>query len=481
MSAQITGSAKPRTRAANGESSIFYSETDERWHGWVTVGIKSDGSPDRRHRKGKDFAAVQEEVRKLERQRDSGKAVKAGRPPKLTDWLNTYFDTTCALAVRNGKMAPRTLDDYRSKARNWIMPLLGQHRIDRLRVEHLEAAYTTMQDEGLASSTVVKIHRIISRALKIAMRTWLSENVATLVEMSGIEQPQITPYSRPEARRILDTIAGRRNEARWSTALALGIRQGEALGLRWQHIVAICLNCRYELPFRKAPERCQECGSDFRIEIRAWFQVQPVPYEHGCKNPEACSKPHHKVKCRSNCKKHAHLATCRKGCKKAGHRCITRGCPKGCKGHAAMCTARTGGGWTFRERKGKRKLTLTCPPVLVPQLRMHLKRQAAQRLRQGDAWVDYDLVFCGRFGQPVGRSEDWRQWKAICADAGVRAGRVHDARHTCASLLVEQGVHLRVVQEILGHAHIRTTEQYAHVDSPLAADATAQLAEVLYG
>lgn len=83
--------------------------------------------------------------------------------------------------------------------------------------------------------------------------------------------------------------------------------------------------------------------------------------------------------------------------------------------------------------------------------------------------------------KPVGRSEDWRQWKAICRRAGVREARQHDARHTAASLLVEQGVHLRTVQEILGHARITTTEWYAHVATPLAEEAAGRMGGALFG
>ena len=47
--------------------------------------------------------------------------------------------------------------------------------------------------------------------------------------------------------------------------------------------------------------------------------------------------------------------------------------------------------------------------------------------------------------------------------AQVRDARVHDARHTAATLLIEQGVHIRVVQEVLGHIRVTTTERYTHV------------------
>jgi hypothetical protein len=55
----------------------------------------------------------------------------------------------CERLVLSEKMAPRTLSDYRSKTRNWISPLLGKHRLDRLTPEHLDAAYAVMlREEG---------------------------------------------------------------------------------------------------------------------------------------------------------------------------------------------------------------------------------------------------------------------------------------------------------------------------------------------
>ncbi|GAB2868495.1 hypothetical protein GCM10022221_81780 [Actinocorallia aurea] len=113
------------SRTPNGRSSIYFSETDGRWHGWVTMGVKSDGSPDRRHRSGSTEAEVTEKVRKLENDRDAGRTRKAGRTPTLEQWMATYLGTVCEVLVSSGKMAPRTLDDYRSKNRLWVVPLLG--------------------------------------------------------------------------------------------------------------------------------------------------------------------------------------------------------------------------------------------------------------------------------------------------------------------------------------------------------------------
>jgi len=134
----------------------------------------------------------------------------------------------------------------------------------------------------------------------------------------------------------------------------------------------------------------------------------------------------------------------------------------------------------FRRRKGRSKLTLQCPPELLPLLRAQRTRQAADRLLAGARWIDHDLVFSSTTGSRIERSDDWREWKAILRAASVRPGRLHDARHTAATLLMEQGVHIRVVQEILGHTRVTTTERYVHVASPQVRDAAKLLGAALW-
>jgi site-specific recombinase XerD len=58
--------------------------------------------------------------------------------------------------------------------------------------------------------------------------------------------------------------------------------------------------------------------------------------------------------------------------------------------------------------------------------------------------------------------------------------RLHDARHTAATLLLEQGVDIRVVQEILGHSSLAVTKRYAHVTSKLAEDAADKMGKALW-
>ena len=448
--------SKTSGRKPNLRSSI-YEGSDGRWHGWVTMGLKDDGSPDRRHRTGPTEDAVTRKVRKLEADRDAGRIGKAGRAPTLAEWMTAYLDTVCERLVVDGTMSPRTLDDYRSKTRIWIIPFLGQHRLDRLLPEHLDRAYAAMLKEGLSPSTVLKIHRILSRALKIAVRRdKVARNVATLIDPPTAADTEIEPFTQEEARRILQAASDRRNEARWSVALALGLRQGEALGLRWSYIDL-------------------ETGV-----IRAWYQVQRSPWQHGCADPHACGNVRHRPACPANCKQHRHELNCTPDCKRTAHRCPRRTCARDCIGHASFCPKRHGGGVLFRRRKGRSKLTLQCPPELIPLLRTHRRKQAVERLAGRAQWADHDLVFATSRGTPIERSDDWREWKSILRAADVRPGRLHDARHTAGTLLVAQDVHIRVVQEILGHTRITTTEKYVHVASPQVRDAVGRLGSLLW-
>ena len=77
---------------------------------------------------------------------------------------------------------------------------------------------------------------------------------------------------------------------------------------------------------------------------------------------------------------------------------------------------------------------------------------------------------------PVARSGSAGSWLAGVGDAGV-----HDGRHTAGTLLLEQGVDIRVVEEILGHSDLRVTQGYTHVASVLAHDAAARIGRPLFG
>lgn len=91
-----------------------------------------------------------------------------------------------------------------------------------------------------------------------------------------------------------------------------------------------------------------------------------------------------------------------------------------------------------------------------------------------------NLVFTTRIGTPIDPRNFNRYFHDRCRKAGVPVIRVHEARHTCASLLAALNVHPRVAQAILRHSRISTTmEVYTEVTSEQSRDALRQLGESL--
>lgn len=86
------------------------------------------------------------------------------------------------------------------------------------------------------------------------------------------------------------------------------------------------------------------------------------------------------------------------------------------------------------------------------------------------------------FARPTGRPIDRHAWKALLKRSGVGDDRLHDGRHTAATLLLSAGVHPRVVMELLGHSQMRmTTDTYQHVMPALAQEAAERMGDTLWG
>ncbi len=116
-------------------------------------------------------------------------------------------------------------------------------------------------------------------------------------------------------------------------------------------------------------------------------------------------------------------------------------------------------------------------------LRDHRKFQLEEKIRLSNIWQDEDLVFAGETGSPMNPSNlRNRSFRRIKARSGVRQDlRFHDLRHTCATLLLRRGVHVKVVSEMLGHASITITlNTYSHV-LPDMQDTAADAMEAALG
>lgn len=132
-----------------------------------------------------------------------------------------------------------------------------------------------------------------------------------------------------------------------------------------------------------------------------------------------------------------------------------------------------------KSRSGIRVVAL--PPEVIPALQAHQQTQAEQKAQLTTDYHDHDLLVARINGNPVTQAFLRVQFTALITRAGVPLIRFHDLRHTHASLLLQQGVHPKVVSERLGHSKISITmDTYSHVLPGLQEQAASDFGSVLF-
>ncbi len=124
--------------------------------------------------------------------------------------------------------------------------------------------------------------------------------------------------------------------------------------------------------------------------------------------------------------------------------------------------------------------TLVMPTSIVKGLREHRARQADECLARGAPIHSDDLVFTDLHGGGLEGTTITRHFHAHLDRAGLQQRRFHDLRHSCATLLLVQGVSPRVVMDVLGHSEIgMTMNTYSHVIPQLRRDAANRMEDLL--
>lgn len=398
-----------KSRASNGASSI-YQDAAGAWHGRVTMGTRDDGRTDRRHVRGKTRTEITRKVKALEKERDSGTIRKAGRVWTVEQWLTHWVENIVAPSVRD-----TTLAGYRVAVRVHLIPGVGAHRLDKLEPEHLERLYVRMQRGGSAAATAHQVHRTVRTALGEAVRRGhLARNPAALAKPPRLTEVEVEPYSVADVKRILAAADESRNSARWAVALSLGLRQGEALGLKWSDL---------DLPAGRL------------VVLRS---RQRPRWEHGCGGK--CGKD------------------------RGGY------CPERVAIRAE--TAET------KSRNGRRVIGL--PTELVVLLQRHRVEQDRERKAAAQLWEDGGWVFASPTGRALHPRTDYTNWKGLLLAAGVREGRLHDARHTAATVLLVLGVPQRAVMDLMGWATSDMAKRYQHLTDEVRADIAEKVGGLLW-
>lgn len=419
-------------RRGRGEGSIC-QRPDGRWIARVDLGFV-DGKRRRKAIYGRTRREVADKLPKVLRDVQQGAALPDERQT-VGQFLERWLEH------KRTRLRPRAWLTYEQAIRLHLVPGIGKIPLARLSPPQLDAWFRQHQAKG-TSARNIRYARTVLRAALNQARKWraVSDNVAALVEVPRHQPKEIQPLSPEQARALLESVKGHRLAAVISVATAIGLRLGEALGLRWADVDLEAGT----LSVRQALERS---GGDSAAR-------RPLIAERRGILKRLADTPKRSAERREV---RQQLAELRK------------------RWREVRTTLNTTEPKSVRSRR-----TIRMPNVAVQALKAHRKRQLEDRLAAGGDWEDTGLVFTSPIGTPLDPRNVTREFRAIVASAKLPPVRFHDLRHTAATLLLAQGVDARTIMETLGHSQISLTlNTYSHVLPALLAEAAAKIDKVL--
>lgn len=463
------------------------------YYAWPTVGRNPDGTPKQKKIRRRDAALVKIALDQLAESMKVGSGI-AVKIETYGQWLDHWLENV----IRNGTK-PRSYNTWRtyeSQCRLYVKPALGGWKLkgtrNRLEPEHVEELFSKLP-KRLSASYRLHMFRVIDGSLKHAMMKGKADrNVCDMIETPETPDEPVTSMTMGEATAFVAAAAADEDGVRYLVGILLGPRQGEALGLRWSTL-------SLDPPAPDEPY------------LRVRTQVQRRTWEHGCDDPVVCvqtltdERGRPKVVCRTRkcpprythgcavpCgKKLAHFCPKRRVVKGAcsTHKTTTGGpkkcpplCPPKCAGHARHCPDRTGGGLLevdLKARRADEKVPLGA--LLTELLRQERERQQRRYADFHMKWDPAGFVFQGaELGKPRDPRRDYDGYQKIRAAAGLAPGRSHVARHTAASMMTAVGTDIRVIQNLLGHRKITTTQIYTDVAMDIKREAVDKVAAALF-
>ncbi|HRA50206.1 site-specific integrase [Actinotalea sp.] len=315
------------------------------------------------------------------------------------------------------RVRPNSLYGYTTDVRAHIIPTIGKHRLADLEPEHVEYLYTVLLAKGLNVGTVHHVRRTLNKALNDAVRR-------RRIPRNPVTLAHTPRYDAPEFDPL--TVS----EARTLMAAA----DNEPNGVAFMLAISLGLR-RGEVLGLSWADVDLELG---RVRVRQ--QLERRRYRHGCDDPTRCDD------------------------------------------RPSKCPQRRDGGLVLAELKTRQsKRTLPMPQPMIEALRRQRQSQRKARIYAGSEWQESGLVFTTVTGRPIDPSDHSVHWVRFLERAGVRPARLHDARHTAATLLLVQGVDQRVVMDMLGWTSPTMTARYQHVVPGLVEEANRRMGELLWG
>lgn len=220
-----------RRRRGRGEDSVYQRESDGRWIVEIRDGYKPSGKPNIIYLTAKTKQTV------LKKRDEAKLQLSRGMPATndvqtVSSWITYWLEHK----VKPSKRAT-TYEGYESVCRVHIIPALGRKHLAKLTPMDIQGLMSTMMQSGVSPTTAKNARAILRKALNDAMRDDLvGRNVVTLTDMPRQDTFHAKPLTQEELPIFLAAAKGHRYEALWLTFVTIGLRAGEAFGLRWQDV-----------------------------------------------------------------------------------------------------------------------------------------------------------------------------------------------------------------------------------------------------
>lgn len=514
MASEQRTSEKARKRRGAGEGSIRRLPTG-RWQGRITIGFgpsktrageirrDANGLPlmvqQRRTVYGKTRGVVARELARLMREQGLGLPVAADKQT-VEQFLVHWRDRIVRPKVREA-----TWKTYDSAIRACLIPGLGPLRLQALTPQRIQAWINSAVEHGMPARRCAYARAVLRTALNQAL-AWnlIARNPAAgkLLTLPRTTRNEIRPLNPDQARILLSAVEGHRWRALFTVALALGLRLGEACGLRWEDI---------DLPGRRLSVRqtVQRGGGDPVRRRALWEQQRAIRRRLAVLPPAAGSRDAILATLAGLLQERRALVRARNTgpaddadrvraelARVAGERGrlwrAVRTAPHDAardalraelarvRGDARKVSTRI---TTEPPKTERSRRTIVLPEVVARALEVQRKRQLEARLAAGKTWQDSGFVFTTWIGTPLDGCNVRHAYKRILRAAGLpETVRFHDLRHTAATLLLAQGVDVRTIMAVLGHSQISLTmDTYAHVLPALQTDAAGRMDAILSG
>ncbi|MET0716230.1 MAG: site-specific integrase [Mycetocola sp.] len=418
--------AKTPNKRDKGEGTIYKRKSDGMWCASL------DLEPINGKRRRKVVLARTEAEAKLKLKEVKRKLAKDGDviTGNMTTaaWLNVWFETIALKKIR-----PKTAATWRGLIQNHMIPSIGKVQVAKLTPAHVRKMHAAIMDKGLSSTTALQAHRVLTTALKYALRDKkVTENVATLTDAPKKAKSELAVLTAMDGVKVIQSVADDRLGSRWAAALFTGARQGELIGLEIDRIVTL-----YD----------EDLGREITCLDLSW-QLQRLSWEHGCGKPTGTEVVKGKD---GKPDRIRNTFTCGRV---RGADCIKRKLTAPADWEHRHLR---GGLWLSRPKSsaGWRIIPLVEPLKGIIERRMQIAQAEGNK---------YGLLWTDEHGQPLDPKYDNYAWHDILDAAGVKQARLHDARHTTASLLLAAKVPEMIITKILGHSSYATSKGYMNVD-----------------